>query len=95
MSHLAAVLQLLPVVAGLSKPPDLSVLARRVSAFQSETALVQCVRLPECLISRQRLEFPFGPPVSEILSDVRNANIILAVVGTDQRRGKVLRHGVE
>jgi len=91
---MAAVVHFIPLVVSLAKPPDYSVLNRRVANFGSDEALVQCLVL-DSMVPRQRIQLPFGPPVSHVLKEVRDSGGVLAVIGMNRRTGAFLRCGVE
>jgi hypothetical protein len=88
-----ATLLVLPAVTAMAMP-DYSVLTRRVNSLQSEEAAVTCL-LVDTMVPRQRLNLQFGPPMSTALSRARESGGQLVCIGMDQRRGELLRHGVE
>lgn len=89
-------LPFLAAAAGLAsrRPPDYAYLSRRVASLQQEIEEVQCLVL-DTLLPRQRLEMQFGPPVSHVLSEVRNTGSNLVVIGMDHKKRCFLRRGVQ
>lgn len=80
--------------AAFPKPPDYNILSRRISSRRSEEADVQCLLL-DSMVPRQRVEMQFGPPITQILHDVRESKEKLVVLGMDKTSGRILRHGVQ
>ena len=74
--------------------PDYSILSRRIGSQQSSEAEVRCLLL-DSMVSRQRLTLQFAPPVSEYVKEARESGTPIAVLGMNQREGRVLRKGVE
>ena len=85
---------LLVLHLGLAKPPDYSVLSRRVAALRSDTTTVRLLVL-DSLLPRQRLSLQLGPPYSQMLSDARASGEPIAVIGVNQCTGRLLTRGVE
>ena len=81
---------------GFPKPPDYSVLSRRLSSLQSDESAVSCLLL-DSMLPRQRAEVQFVPPVATVLRAIQQApgERTLVVLGMDRRRGEILRRGVE
>ena len=95
MYHMRMPLLLLaPAVIAFPKPPDYSVLSRRIARSQSDEEIIKVLFL-DAMLPRQRVQLQFAPPVSTVLSDIRDSGECLAVCGLDQRTGRFLRHGVE
>ena len=81
-------------LGALSRPPDYTVLSRRISSSKSGEASVRCLLLDN-MLPRQRVQLQFGPPVSTALSEGRQAGEAFVVVGLDRRKGTICRRGVE
>ncbi|KAL1514904.1 hypothetical protein AB1Y20_003984 [Prymnesium parvum] len=95
MPSFLMLLLLLPHLAALpSKPPDYAVLSHRLAALKHDEADVKCLLL-DAMVPRQRLQIQFGPPVSDVLRELRRTGDGLAVLGVNHRSGEVLRRGVE
>lgn len=84
----------LAVLAAAAKPPDYSVLARRISAAKSDTATVKCLLL-DSMLPRQRLEMHFSPPATLAIKEAREGLCALGLIGIDPQTGEVARRGVE
>ncbi len=81
-------------VAGALKPPDYSVLSRRIAKAHVAESAVYCVLL-DTLLPRQRVNMHFAPPVSRALCDARDTGKPVVALGMNHRQGSVLRRGVE
>ena len=55
---------------GFPKPPDYSVLSRRLASLKSDEATVTCLLL-DSMLPRQRAEVQFLPPVATVLRAIQ------------------------
>ena len=83
-------------VLGFPKPPDYSVLSKRLAQLQTQESQVSCLLL-DSMLPRQRVEIQFAPPVSTVLREIQRnpSERTLIVLGMDRKRGEILRRGVE
>jgi hypothetical protein len=73
---------------------DGDVLNARIASQKQPEQDVLCLII-DTMVPKQRLNFQFGPPVSDALVNARDAGQTLVVVGRDHRQGKYMRRGVE
>ena len=80
--------------SGFAAKPDYNVLNRRIASNQLEEETVSCILL-DTMVPRQRINYQFGPPISEGLQEAKEDGRCIGILGMNFKNGQILRRGVE